>query len=156
LIAGRACTNVQRVTRLTLLAVAALALVAPACGQSVPSPQPIELGRSTCAKCRSVIASLDAAAQAAHPDGTARLYDDLGCMATDPVALRGEAQLYVQMAGGKGWARVEDVTFASPPGAKTPQDYNYLAYPEEESRRLAPDHWARGWHDLVSELAKTR
>ncbi len=58
------------------------------------------------------------------------------------------------MAGGKGWARVEDVTFAAPPGAKTPQGYNYLAFPEEESRRLAPDHWARGWHDLVSELAR--
>ena len=143
-------------TRLTLLAVVALALVAPACGQSVPSPQPIELGRSACAKCRSLIGSLDAAAQAANPDGSARLYDDLGCMATDPAALRGAAQLYVQMAGGKGWARVEDVTFASPPGTKTPQGYNYLAYPEEESRRLAPDHWARGWHDLVSELAKSR
>jgi hypothetical protein len=135
---------------------AALAVVAAACGQSVPSPHAVELGRSTCAKCRNVITSLDAAAQAASSDGTARLYDDLGCMATDPVALRGAAQLYVQMAGGKGWARVEDVTFASPPGAKTPQGYNYLAYPEEESRRLAPDHWARGWNDLVTELARTR
>ncbi len=122
----------------------------------MPAPQAIELGRSTCAKCRSVITSLDAAAQAAGPDGTARLYDDLGCMATDPVALRSAAQLYVQMAGGKGWARVEDVTFAAPPGSKTPQGYNYLAFPEEESRRLAPDRWARGWNDLVSELARKR
>ena len=103
-----------------------------------------------------VISSLDAAAQAAYTDGTARLYDDLGCMATDPEALRGAAELYVQMAGGKGWARAEDVTFASPPGWKSPQGYNYFAFPEEESRRLAPDHWARGWNDLVTELARTR
>jgi hypothetical protein len=141
------------------LVVVALAIVAHGCGQSVPGPHAIELGRSTCAKCKSVIASLDAAAQVAYTDGTARLYDDLGCMATDPVALRRGARdlyLYVQMAGGKGWARAEDVTFASPPGSHSPQGYNYFAFPEEESRRLAPDHWARGWDDLVTELARKR
>jgi hypothetical protein len=142
--------------RFALHAAVAMGMLAAGCGQSVPSPQAIDLGRSTCAKCRSVITSLDAAAQAAGADGSARLYDDLGCMATDPAALDGAAQLYVQMAGGRGWARVEDVTFAAPPGAQTPQGYNYLAYPEEESRRLAPDHWARGWRDLVSELARKR
>ena len=142
--------------RPSVLAVATLALVAFGCGQSVPGPHAIELGRSTCAKCRSVISSLDAAAQAAYTDGTARLYDDLGCMATERAAPRGAAELYVQMAGGKGWARAEDVTFASPPGSTSPQGYNYLAYPEEESRRLAPDHWARGWNDLVTELARKR
>jgi hypothetical protein len=142
--------------RTAVLAVLALALLASGCGQSVPGPHAIELGRSTCAKCRSVIGSLDAAAQAAYRDGTVRLYDDLGCMATDPAALRGAGELYVQMAGGKGWARVEDVTFASPPGAKSPQGYDYFAFPEEESRRLAPDHWARGWTDLVTELARKR
>ena len=142
--------------RPSVLAVATLALVAFGCGQSVPGPHAIELGRSTCAKCRSVISSLDAAAQAAYTDGTARLYDDLGCMATDRAALRGAAELYVQMAGGKGWARAEDVTFASPPGSTSPQGYNYFAYPEEEARRLAPDHWARGWNDLITELARKR
>ena len=139
-----------------LLAVVTLALLACGCGQSVPGPQAIELGRSTCAKCRNVISSLDAAAQAAYTDGTARLYDDLGCMATDPAARRGAGERYVQMAGGKGWARVEDVTFASPPGLTSPQGYNYFAFPEEESRRLAPDHWARGWQDLVTELSRKR
>ena len=156
LIAGRVCTNVEPVLRPALLAVVMLPLLASGCGQSVPGPHAIELGHSTCAKCRNVISSLDAAAQAAYTDGTARLYDDLGCMATDPEALRGAAELYVQMAGGKGWARAEDVTFASPPGVKSPQGYNYFAYPEEESRRLAPDQWARGWNDLVTELARTR
>ena len=143
-------------THRTLLAAVVAALAAAGCAQSVPGPHPVELGRSTCAKCRSVIASLDAAAQLARSDGTARLYDDLGCMATDPVALRGGGERYVQMAGGKGWARVEDVTFASPPGSKSPQGYNYFAFPEEESRRLAPDHWARGWNDLVTELSRKR
>ena len=75
-------------------------------------------------------------------------------MATDPEALKGQAQLYVQMAGSKGWARVEDITFAAPGNVRTAHGYGYLAYPEEESRRIAPDHWARGWSDLVKELAK--
>ena len=143
-------------TRPGLLAIGLLAVAFTACAQSVPSPRAVQLGQSTCAKCKHVVSSLDAAAQAVCTDGTARIYDDIGCMATDPEALRGAARLYVQLAGGKGWARVEDITFASPPDAKTPQGYNYLAYPEEESRRLAPDHWARGWNDLVAELAKKR
>jgi hypothetical protein len=143
-------------TRRGLLAVGLLAAGLAACAQSVPSPRAVQLGRATCAKCRQVVTSLDAAAQAVYTDGTARIYDDIGCMATDPEALRGTAQLYVQLAGGKGWVRVEDITFASPPGAKTPRGYNYLAYPEDESRRLAPDHWARGWVDLVPELARKR
>ena len=46
----------------------------------------------------------------------ARLYDDIGCMATDPVAAHGQGERYVQMAGGKGWARADDVTFAAPSG----------------------------------------
>jgi len=143
-------------TRFGLLAISLMAVALTACSQSVPSPQAVQIGRSTCATCKNVVSSLDAAAQAVYTDGTARIYDDIGCMATDPEALRGTAQLYVQLAGGKGWARVEDITFASPPGTKTPRGYNYLAYPEEESRNLAPDHWARGWNDLVSELATKR
>ena len=133
-----------------------VAMSAWACAQSVPAPHAVELGKATCAKCRQVVSSLDAAAQAVYTDGSVRVYDDLGCMATDPKALHGRAQLYVELAGGKGWVRVEDITFASPPGARTPQGFNYLAYPEEESRQLAPDHWARGWGDLVTELARKK
>lgn len=139
-----------------LIVMGVLGVALTACSQSVPAPQAVQIGRSICARCGNVVSSLESAAQAAYTDGTVRIYDDIGCMATDPEALRGAAQLYVQLAGGKGWARVEDIMFASPPGAKTPQGYNYLAYPEEESRRLAPDHWARGWNDLVTELARTR
>jgi hypothetical protein len=156
LIGPGSCTNVEAVTRARLLVIGALVLASAACGQSVPGPHAIDLGRSTCATCRHVISSLDAAAQIAYPDGTARLYDDIGCMATDPAARAGSGERYVQMAGGKGWVRAEDVTFASPPGATSPRGYNYFAYPEEESRRLAPDHWARGWQDLVTELSRKR
>ena len=156
LIGPGSCTNVEAVMRTRLLVIGALVLASAACGQSVPGPHAIDLGRSTCAKCRHVISSLDAAAQVAYPDGTARLYDDIGCMATDPAARGGSGERYVQMAGGKGWARVEDVTFASPAGATSPQGYNYFAFPEDESRRLAPDHWARGWNDLLTELSRKR
>ena len=156
LIAGSACTNVERVIRPLFFVIVGLACMAAGCGQSVPGPQAIDLGRSTCVRCRHVISSLDAAAQMVYKDGAVRLYDDIGCMATDPAALPGTGELYVQMAGGKGWARAEDVTFASPAGARSPQGYNYFAFPEEESRRLAPDHWARGWSDLVTELGRKR
>ncbi len=134
-----------------------LAVVAfVSCTETIPSPQPIALGQATCARCQTVIRSLDAAAEAIYPDGPPRFYDDLGCLATDPSADRPGAQFYVQQAGGKGWVRVQDITFASPPGVHTPHGYNYLAYPEEEARNLAPDHWARGWDDLRRELLQKR
>ncbi len=139
-----------------LAGVATAWLASGACSQQGPSPVPITLGRDTCAKCRNVIHSLDAAAEAVYPDAPPRFYDDLGCLATDAAAIRPGVQMYVQLAGGKGWARVEDVTFASPPGTHTPQGYDFLAYPEDEARAIAPDHWARGWEDLRIDLARKR
>ena len=102
LIAGPACTNVRAVLRPAVFAVVTLALVAAGCGQSVPGPRSVDLGRSTCARCGHLISTLDAAAQVAYPDGTARLYNDLGCMATDQVALRGRGELYCSDRRRKG------------------------------------------------------
>jgi hypothetical protein len=124
------------------------------CGGSVPAPLAVSLGHSKCAKCGRALYTLEGAAQAVFRDGTVRYYDDLGCMATDTEAIRGASQLYVQMAGARGWARVEDVAFAKPPDKETAHGYGYLPYPEDEARRVAPDRWARGWSDLVAELGK--
>lgn len=132
------------------------ALLAAACSSTVPAPKAIPLGKAACAKCHHVIVSLEAAAEAVYGDGTVRYYDDLGCMATDPVAQKGDAQLYVQLAGGKGWVRVEDINFALSPGAKTARGYNYLAYPEDEARRADSASWARGWNDIVADLARKK
>jgi hypothetical protein len=134
-----------------------LALVCSACGPSeVPAPRAVALGRDTCALCRQTISSLDAAAQAVFSDGTTRVYDDLGCLATDRATLRRGGQFYVQFAGGKGWARVEDVHFASPKGHPSPRGFNYFAYTQDEASRIDPNGWARGWSDLVDELSRTR
>jgi hypothetical protein len=141
-------------TRRVFVGAFGVALAGAMCGGSVPAPQGLSIGHSKCAKCGNTLYTLEAAGQAVYQDGTVRYYDDIGCMATDPEALKGEAQLYVQMAGSKGWVRVEDITFAAPRNAQTARGYGYLAYPEEESRQIAPDHWARGWSDLVKELAK--
>ena len=140
-------------TRREFVGAVAMALSGTMCRGNVPVPQGVSLGHARCAKCGGILYTLEGAGQAVYQDGTVRDYDDLGCMATDPEALKGQAQLYVQMAGAKGWVRVEDITFASGPGALTARGYGYLPYPEEEARRLSPDHWARGWHDLVRELA---
>lgn len=124
-----------------------------ACGPSVvPAPREIALGRDACVQCRQTIGTLDDAAQAVFADGTSRVYDDLGCLATDRATLRRGGQLYVQFAGGKGWARVEDVHFASPKDRQSPRHYNYFAYTQDEAQRIDADGWARGWGDLVAEL----
>ena len=141
-------------TRRTFVGTIGMALAGTMCGGPVPAPQGVSIGHTTCAKCGSILYTLVGAAQAVYQDGTVRYYDDIGCMATDPEALKGQAQLYVQIATAAGWARVEDVTFAKPGTVQTARGYGYLAYPEDEARRIAPDHWARGWSDLVKELAR--
>ncbi len=138
--------------------VAVACAVAGSCGGTpdVPAPRAIVLGTDTCARCRHTITTLDAAAQAVFADGSTRVYDDLGCLATDRPTLRRGGQLYVQFAGGKGWARVEDVHFASPKDHPSPRGFNYFAYTQDEASRIDAKGWARGWGDLVDELNRGR
>ena len=135
---------------------AVLGWLAAACGSNVPAPRPIRLGEDVCAKCGHTIQTLDAAAQVVYTDGRVRVYDDLGCLATDAASLAGDGQFYVQFAGGKGWARVDDVHFASPKDLTSPQGYNYFAYTQDAASRIDPAGWARGWGDLVAELNRQR
>jgi hypothetical protein len=137
-----------------LVGAALLVWLAGACDSSVPAPRPIRLGEDVCAKCRHMILTLDAAAQVVYTDGRTRVYDDLGCLATDDAALAGGGEFYVQFVGGKGWARVDDVHFASPTDRTSPQGYNYFAYTQDEASRIDPAGWARGWNDLVADLGR--
>jgi hypothetical protein len=138
----------------SVLTLALASVLSLSCGGSVPGPHPIALGTDTCAKCRNTITSLDAAAQIVHADDRVVFFDDLGCLAIDKTALEGGGQIYVQFAGGKGWARVEDVHFASPQDRTSPQGYNFFAYTQEEARSIDPNGWARGWQDVVAELSR--
>ncbi len=145
--------RVRRIGQGMLLGMTML-LMAACWSSSVPAPEAIALGQDTCVACRQVIRSLDAAAQVVHVDGTTRVYDDIGCLATDAAALGGGGQFYVQFAGGKGWVRVEEAHFARQPDRQSPRGFNYFAYTEDDARRLDLDHWARGWDDIVAELSR--
>ena len=154
-VSGRTESIVRRMRIASVLVAAAvLVWLAVACDSTVPAPRPIRLGQDVCAKCRQTIQTLDAAAEAVYTDGRVRVYDDLGCLATDAAALAGSGQFYVQFAGGKGWARVDDVHFASPKDRTSPRGYNYFAYTQDEASRIDPAGWARGWNDLVAELGR--
>ena len=147
----------SRPGRVRLSAVVLAAALAAACStSSVPAPRAIALDKDVCVKCGEVIHTLNAAAQVVHVDGTTRVYDDIGCLATDQAALSGGGQFYVQFAGGKGWMRVEDVHFALQTDRVSPRGFNYFAYTEEEARRVDIDHWARGWGDIVAVLNRQK
>ncbi len=143
--------------RAAVAACAVLAGVLAGCGvSSVPAPRALVLGTDTCAHCGHAIETLEAAAQIVYTDGTTRVYDDLGCLATDGPALRGGGQFYVQLSGNRGWMRVEDVHFASPADRRSPRGYNYFAYQQDEAANIDPHGWARGWADLVAELNRPK
>ena len=74
-------------------------------------------------------------------------------MATDPEAPAPRAA-YVQLAGGRGWVRVEDICFACSPAPGRRGGHNHPRSPKRRRDSSRPDRWARGWHDLVAELAR--
>ncbi len=107
-----------------------------------------------CARCGMPIAKLEFAAEAAYPAGPPRFYDDIGCLVLDSAGQAGGGQFYVQLAGGKGWVRVEDIAYASPATAQSPMGFNFVALPEEEARAADRDGRARSWDELVYDVER--
>ena len=129
-------------------------LVLTACSNaSVPSPEQVPAG-AKCARCGMPIARLEFAAQTVFPNASPRFYDDIGCLVMDSLARKPGGRFYAQLAGGRGWVRVEDVAYASPAGLQSPMGFNFVAYPEEEARAVDRGGRARSWDELVYDVER--
>ncbi len=90
------------------------------------------------------------AGQALEPGEETRFYDDIGCLAADAVALKQDAQLFVQLTNGAGWASAGSVWFAASPGVSTPMAYGFAAFSSEaEARRADAKGLALRWEEIV-------
>ena len=124
-----------------------------ACGASVPAPEQVP-SDAKCARCGMPITKLAFAAEAVYSNASPRFYDDIGCLAADSLARKSGGQFYGQLAGGRGWVRVEDVAYASPAGIQSPMGFNVAAYPEEEARAADRAGRARSWDELVYDIER--
>jgi len=100
--------------------------------------------RASCAACGMLISGLASAAEAVFADSETLYYDDVGCMASDPVATRGTVELWVEVDGGTGWKRAREAYYARPADARTPMGYGILAFSSPEKAR-ARDRESRVW-----------
>lgn len=56
-----------------------------------------------------------------------RFYDDIGCLAADWTAHRGDARAFVRTSGG-GWADAQGASYAQPAGARTAMGSGVAAF----------------------------
>jgi hypothetical protein len=97
-----------------------------------------------------LVSTLDHAAQAVYRDADARVYDDVGCLATDAGARSGEHRFFVHTRAG-GWTDVEEARFVREPFVRTPMNYGIVALTgAEAAARPAGD--VLTWAQLVERL----
>lgn len=65
-----------------------------------------------------------------------RFYDDLGCLAADWTAHRGDARAFVTLAGA-GWTDAQAASFAQPAGARTAMGSGIMAFATAADARAA-------------------
>lgn len=114
---------------LSLLGLGAIAAIAVALQQQSASergPRPIVWGQEPCAHCRMLIGEAGHAAQVVLRDGSAKSFDDPGCLmryleqAPDEVA-----ETYFHHGREPRWLRAPEVFFVR--GAQTPMGFGLVA-----------------------------
>lgn len=120
-----------------------------ACAGQPLAPEPVPLDRVACARCGMIVSRLDQAAQAAYADDDPRFYDDVGCLATDREAARGEYRFWVYTAEG-GWVDADAAWFVIDGAVQTPMGYGITALSEADT----PERFAAAmtWAELVDLL----
>ena len=91
-----------------------LALLAAACGSSVPPPATLDTAHEACRSCRMVISDQRFASQLVAPYEEPRFFDDLGCLSKylkDTPQLPPNAVVYVADHWTQAWVRADRAVF---------------------------------------------
>lgn len=125
------------------------------CGTAPHGPEPIPLDRVNCARCGMLISNDANAAQSRVDGHPTRFFDDIGCLASGPVAQPDSTRRYVRLASG-AWSATDAAWFARSATARTPMDYGILAFDTADEARAADrERQAHQWPAIVA-LANTR
>jgi copper chaperone NosL len=112
--------------------VAGLLLVVAACGGNAAAsgPPDINYGRDVCVECNMIISEPNHAAAYRLPDGTEKLFDDVGGMVKHGRA-QGEfdtATAWVHDYETEEWVAVEDAFFVPTLSVATPMGHGIIAF----------------------------
>jgi copper chaperone NosL len=95
-------------------------------------PEPVELTRNedACAQCRMAVSDRRFAAEVVDSDGTARFFDDLGCLVRwlHENPLRPSAAAYIVCQDSGQWTAVEAASYVRSDKLKTPMSYGVGAW----------------------------
>jgi copper chaperone NosL len=141
-------------------AVAMVALAAGCDGGSTAAPSEPQYGTDTCARCRSTIKDPRFAAQYLLADGTAKLFDDPGCLV---LSLKDEtgaaAAIFVHDHDGERWLAAADASFAHTSRTETPRGYGWAAHASfgaaQDAVTKAGSGEILGWDQLRDRITRT-
>ena len=132
-------------SRLAMLAFAwLLGAALPACAKppsDLPEPVAVHLGEDECAHCKMIVGDDRLAAEVVGRDGSAAIYDDLGCLLSREAAARPDPRrVFVRAFDGAGWLRAESAIVVRSGGISSPMGYGLAAFgtrdaAEAEARR---------------------
>ena len=105
------------------------------CAKRSLSPEPLPLDRVECARCRMLISTEGGGGEIVSATEDTRFYDDVGCLAADWEAQRGDARAYVRV--GDGWTDVQAASFAQPADARTAMGSGLVAFAAAGEARTA-------------------
>jgi hypothetical protein len=130
-----------------------LILTSPGCAGRSLEPEAVAVDQVACARCGMLVSSLDRAAQAVYADADTRVYDDVGCLATDRESRTGTYRFYVHTRDGR-WTEVGMARFVHDAGVSTPMSYGIVALTEAEAARQQVA--ALTWTEIVARLGEER
>jgi copper chaperone NosL len=119
-----------------MLALAALIGVAlSACDGSRSGPREpvaIHFGEDECAHCKMIVSDDRQAAELVKRDGSAAIYDDLGCLLSRE-AHADPGDVFVRAFDGSGWLRAESAVVVRSAGIATPMGFGLAAFGTREA-----------------------
>lgn len=127
---------------LAMLLVASLGL-AGACGGGVYGPPHVEVDRTACAHCGMLVSEPLYAAAYRAPEGDARVFDDIACLAASVRAevSRDALVFWFRDADADGWIPGTDAVFVRSAALPTPMGGGLVAYRDHAAaRRGAGEH----------------
>ena len=139
----------------SLVALVALLAVVTACGGpgSDGGPPEIHYGRDLCVQCGMIVSEPRFAAAYRLPDGTERVFDDLGGLLVygHEHGELDEAEVWVHDVETEAWVRAPGAWFVATAARPTPMGYGILAFSDRErAERFAAQVGAEvlTWHEV--------
>ena len=137
----------------TRFATAALALLVTACSAKAMGPPEIVVDRTVCSHCGMFVSETTHAAAYQVPGGSARVFDDIGCMLD---AVRDETAsaitVWVQDAAGAGWVLADAAVFVASPQIRTPMHGGIVAYADAAAAEKAATRYRGRVIRTIDEL----